>query len=234
MDSNGFALYLKRGGRSPSAINRCINYVAEFEAFLRDSRNGKKLEDVLGDDLIEFVEILELDANSKVKGYLLAIRHYYEYISNGEICRLARLLREERIERKTFELKKIKGVDQSQVNRLSECGIKNVDQMIEVGTTPEARDRIAKKTKIPKEVILEFVKLSDLARIPGVKGVRARLYYDAGIDTVEKIAALGPDELRAKVIQFIEESGFEGILTTPAEAKYTLEKARKLPRIIKY
>lgn len=81
---------------------------------------------------------------------------------------------------------------------------------------------------------MEFVKLSDLARNPGVKGVRARLYYDAGIDTVEKIAALEPEELRVIVMHYIAESGFEGVPTLPAEAKFTVDKARKLPSIIEY
>lgn len=234
MDVKGFALYLKKGGRSPSAINRCMNYVSEFEIFLKESRNGKEIDNANADDLIEFADMLDLNTKLKAKGYLWAIRYYYDYISNGEISGLAGLLREERIVRKPFELKKIRGVDQDQVLKLSECGIKNVTQMLEVGAIPDDRKRIAEETKTPQSVILEFVKLSDLARIPGVKGVRARLYYDAGIDTVEKIAALDPEELRTIVIQFIEESGFEGVSTTPSEAKYTVNKARKLPKIIEY
>jgi predicted RecB family nuclease len=76
--------------------------------------------------------------------------------------------------------------------------------------------------------------LADLARIPGVKGVRARLYYDAGIDTVEKLAAIVPEELREMVVAYVEISGFDGQPTLPAEAKFTVEKARKLPSIIEY
>jgi predicted RecB family nuclease len=48
---------------------------------------------------------------------------------------------------------------------------------------------LATQTGIPVEVVLELVKLSDLARLPGVKGIRARLYYDAGVDTVENLAS---------------------------------------------
>ena len=71
-----------------------------------------------------------------------------------------------------------------------------------------------------------------MARIPGVKGIRARLYYDAGIDTVEKIAAMEPEELHERVIIYVEESDFQGVPTLPAEAKYPAEKARVLSKII--
>ncbi len=234
MDKNGFTIYLKKGRRSPSAIRRCLKFVSEFEVFLKDSRGGKTLEDVQADDLIEYVMMLDIDTKSNAKGYLWAIRYYYDFISNSEIGELAGLLREERIKRKPFDLKEFIGVDQVYINKLSIIGIRNVAQMLEAGATYKDRKRIAEETKIPQSVILEFVKLSDLARIPGVKGVRARLYFDAGVDAVEKIAAFEPEELRTIVIHYVAESGFEGIPILPAEAKFTVNEARKLPRIIEY
>ncbi len=75
------------------------------------------------------------------------------------------------------------------------------------------------------------MKLSDLARIPGVKGVRARLYYEAGIDSVEKIAALEPEEFLDQVVEYVNKSGFDGVPTLPSEALYTVDKARKIPKI---
>jgi hypothetical protein len=76
------------------------------------------------------------------------------------------------------------------------------------------------------------VKLADLARIPGVKGTRARLYFEAGIDSVEKIASLEPEEIRELVVDYVDQSGFEGVPTLAKEAVYTVEKARKLPKMV--
>ena len=84
------------------------------------------------------------------------------------------------------------------------------------------------------DVILELVKLSDLARIPGVKGVRARLYCDAGVDTMEKMAEWRPEELRQMVDEFVERTGFEGIAPLPAEARFTVAQAKRLPKIVEY
>ena len=117
---------------------------------------------------------------------------------------------------------------------LSENGIRNVDQLLAAGATNIDRVVLADHTGIPLPSIIEFVKLSDLARIPGVKGIRARLYYEAGIDTIEKMADLEPEELHAQVTAYVNSSNFNGIATLPAEAIYTVEKVRELPKIVEY
>jgi len=70
MDKEGFGHYLKKGGRSPSAVNRCVKLVSEFEDFLQESRNNTLLEDVKPEDLIEFVKILDSISKTKAKGSL--------------------------------------------------------------------------------------------------------------------------------------------------------------------
>jgi predicted flap endonuclease-1-like 5' DNA nuclease len=234
MENKGFEEYLKRGGRSPSAINRCFRYVTEFESYLQEHRHGKQLAEVDDQDLIEFVDWIENRSNESAKGYLWALRYYYDYLSNDEIRNFAITLREERIDRAPFSLKKFQGVNPDYASQLAECGIQNVNQMLDAGLTNKDREQLSRETRIPKSGILEFVKLSDLARIPGVKGIRARLYYDAGIDTVEKIAAWEPDRLVEKIAEFVAKSGFEGIPTLPAEARYTIDQAKKLPKIVEY
>ncbi len=74
--------------------------------------------------------------------------------------------------------------------------------------------------------------MSDLTRIFAVKATRAQLYYEAGINTVEKIAALDPNELRSIVIKYAKESDFQGIPTLPKEAEATVNLARKLYAVI--
>ena len=234
MDKEGFEIYLQRGGRSPNAVKRCIKYVSTFEDYLRVSRQGTQLDDVKPDELIGFLKSLDKDAETKSKGYLWAIRYYYDFTDDPEICKLAGMLREEMMERKPFSLKEFRGVDRDCVDALAENGIRNVDQMLAAGATNVDRVALAELTGIPLPSILEFVKLSDLTRIPGVKGIRARLYYEAGIDTIEKMADHEPEELHAQVAAYVNSSNFNGIATLPVEAIYTVEKARELPKIVEY
>lgn len=234
MDREGFTQFLRGSGRSSSATARCVRCMAEFEAYLEVQRRGKGLQEVGPEDLEDFVAWLEEAPNSSAKTHLWALRHYYDYVSDDPMCSLAGALREERIERSPFPLAKFQGVDPQYVARLQAAGVKNVAQMLKAGQTPRDRQALAEDTDLPINAILELVKLSDLARIPGIKGIRARLYYGAGVDTIEKLAGWDPEELRAMLVGFVEETGFEGIAPLPKEVAFSVARARRLPKIVEY
>ncbi|MFC2030368.1 DUF4332 domain-containing protein [Chloroflexota bacterium] len=234
MNNEAFRLYLKRGGRSASAADRCVAKVAEFERFLIADRNGASLDDASPGELVTFVAEIERVPRASAKTHLWAIRYYYRFSSNAEMARIAGALRQDRINRRSFALKQFRGVNQDAVQILAEAGLSDVRQMLKAGRTEEDRAELAIQTGLPEGAVLEFVKLSDLARIPGVKAVRARLYYDSGVDTVENIAQWQPEELRAMLVDWIDRTGFEGIAPLPKEAEFTVNTARELPRLIQY
>jgi hypothetical protein len=234
MDVEGFAQFLKRGRRSPSAVARCTRCVEEFEGYLDAQRDGKDLREAGPDDLESFVAWLEEAPRASAKTHLWALRYYYEYVSDEAMRTLAGALREERIERTPFALNDFQGVDADHVDRLKAAGVKNVAQMLKAGQTPRDRQVLAEETGVPIDAILEFVKLSDLARIPGLKGIRARLYHDAGVDTIEKLAGWDPEGLRAMLVDFVKETGFEGIAPLPKEVAFSVARAKRLPKIVEY
>jgi len=234
MDKIEFQKYLKKGGRSKDAIERCVHYVSDYEEYLRKISPPIKLNDSKAENLSNFISNLDLSTNPKSKSYLWALAYYFNFIENQELSTLARLLREERIERRPFSLSAFKGIDVAFVRVLSMHGIKTTDQMLHAGSCPESRRDLSIQTGIPGEIILEFVKLSDLARIPGVKGVRARLYYEIGIDSVEKMGNLDAQELRNQTVDYIERSNFDGVPPLPAEVEYTVEKAKTLPNVVRF
>ena len=234
MDQAGFERFLRRGGRSPSATSRCMRHVQEFEQFLLMHRDGRTLEKANATDLEIFVASIESEPKASAKTHLWALRYYYEYTSNAEIRSLAASMREQRIQRTPFPLNKFRGVETEYADKLASAGVRNVSQMLEAGRTPQDRLALAKKTGVPLDAILEYVKLSDLARIPGTKGIRARLYYDAGVDTLENLAEWDPVELRAMVISFVERTGFDGIAPLPKEAASAIATAKRLPKVVEY
>jgi len=85
--------------------------------------------------------------------------------------------------RNPFKLGDFRGIHPDVIAALDAQHIKNADQLLNAGRTRQQRASLAKATGIPEDAILELVKLADLARLPGVKGIRARLYYDAGVDS---------------------------------------------------
>lgn len=234
MDEEGFARFLKKGGRSHTAINRCIVCVTAFERYLQDCQKNKRLEEAREEDLRSFVEQAKESSRVPAKTYLWALRYYFEFSSNKEMRKLTGELRQQLIKRKPFELKSLRGASPEYVKKLAAISIKNVEQMLQAGKTQAERQKLSEKTGIPVEAILELVKLSDLSRIFGVKAVRARLYYDAGIDSVEKMAEQNPEKLRACLIEFVERTGFDGIAPLPKEAEFTVKEAKRLPKIVEY
>ena len=234
MDKEGFTRYLKRGGRSPSAVKRCVHQVRGFEAFLRDHREGRSIGDSTNPDLEAYVEWVEREPPASAKIPLWALRHYFQYASMDDQSALATRLRRDRIKRKPFSVKRFVDVDPEHVERLAAIGIRSVDEMLEAGRTPEDRRRLSEESGVPPEYVLEFVKLSDLARIRGIKGIRARLYHDAGIDTLENMAGWDPEEMRTMLVEWVERTGFHGVAPLPAEACFSIESAKKLPKIVEY
>ena len=229
-----FQTFLKRGGRSQSAIKRCVAHVKEFEQYLREHQNSKALNEAGFEELESFVAWIESEPKASAKGHLWGLRYYYEYTSNQAMRDLAGELRQQRIKRKPFALKGFRGINSEYVAKLAAVGIANVEQMREAGRTPDSRQELSEKTGVHLEAIVEFVKLSDLARIPGLKSIRARLYYDAGVDTVERLAERDPIELRAMLIAYVERTGFDGIAPLPKEAQGAVAQAKKLPQVVEY
>ena len=229
----GFRRSLKSGGKSESAAGRIVAYVKEFERYLEEHCSvGLNEADI--EDLEVFAAWIEEKPKASAKGHLWGIGYYYEYTSNEELANLAGILREQRIERRPFPLREFRGLNSEYLEKLAAVGILNVKQMLEVGNTERGRGALAEDTGVTEDVILELVKLSDLARIPGVKGIRARLYHDAGVDTMEKMAEWEPEELRKMAAKFVERTGFEGIAPLPAETRFTITQAKNLPKIVEY
>ncbi|MHA1905435.1 MAG: DUF4332 domain-containing protein [Candidatus Thorarchaeota archaeon] len=230
----GFRIFLKRGGRSKSAVDRVIRFVEELEKYLKDHRKGKSLLKANAQDLESYVNWYEQSTKKSANTKLWGLQYYFEFTSNDSLKNLAGKLRQKRIKRTPFSLAKFRGVNQAFAEKLAKIGIKNVDQMLEAGKTPKDRKDLAQRSDVPIDAILEFVKLSDLTRIGAVRTIRARLYYDAGIDTVEKMAQWNAEDLRAYLLEWVERTGFEGIATLPKEAEHATAAAKKLPKIIEY
>lgn len=134
--------------------------------------------------------------------------------------------------RAPFKLHEFRGVDPEAIGKLAAYGIKTVEQMLAAARTKPQRTALATATAIPEPVIVELVQLSDLARLPGVKGIRARLYYDAGVRSVEQMATWAPEALRQMLIAFVEQTGFAGIPPLPKEVRSTIENAQHLPKVV--
>jgi hypothetical protein len=231
MDKQNFRKHMKRNRRSESAINRCVEYVGVFETFLAKIKPTERIEETSEQELEEFVFWSKTE-DKNTNTLLWALAHYFTYLSLEGLAEKAKQLRKRERVQKPLPLKEIRGVEPEVLEKLARAEIVNVVSLLEATKTPQRRSQLSSSTTVPIETILEMAKLADLCRIPGVKGIRARLYFEAGVDTLEKMAQWDPVQLREMLIDFVNQTAFDGIAPWPKEVSFTVKTARKLPKVL--
>ena len=231
MNKKGFIEFFEKKKKSERAINSYTNFVQQYEAYLFEHKKGK-IEKAVKKDLHDFEKWGERN-NIKINRYLWGIKEYYDFISKEELKLEANAMIGERY-LSQFKLKDFVGVNQSYIKKLAKEGIKTAKEMLSAGVNKQKRSELSRNTGIPLEDIIELVKLSDQARIGGHKKVRARLYHEAGFDTIDKMAVCDSEKIRKILADFIQKTGFKGIPPTPGEAHNTVTMAKYLKRLVQY
>ena len=232
MDKKGFIGFLDTKKKSARTINSYTDLVQQYEAYLFEHKKRKTIKKAGKKDLHDFAKWGE-KKNLKINRYLWGIKEYYDFISKEELKLEANAMIGERY-LSQFKLKDFAGVKQSYTKKLAKEGITNAKEMLYAGLTKQKRMEISQNTGIPVDDVLELVKLSDQARIGGHKKIRARLYHEAGLDTIDKMAACDSEEIRKILADFIQKTGFKGIPPTPGEAQNTVTMAKYLKRLVQY
>ncbi|TFG30433.1 DUF4332 domain-containing protein [Candidatus Thorarchaeota archaeon] len=221
---------MKRNHQSEVAINRCVDSTKQWEKFLQMIGTLERNSTIK--DLHAFADYL--NDERKIKPAMQGLSYYFKFLENNIMSQEASKIRGKYLKRNALNLKDFVGLTNDDITILKEKGITNANNILAAGTTEDKRKALAKDTGIPYDSILALVKMADLSRIFGVKGVRARLYVDSGIDTVEKMSEANSEELIATTSSFIERTNFPGIPPTQKEAKSAIETAKKILKNIDY
>jgi hypothetical protein len=164
---------------------------------------------------------------------LWVLNRYYTCVSNDLMyCAVNELLGLDYL--KKYNLKDFLGVNHQHTQALRKEGVSTCEDMLKAGRTEKDREKLAKKTGVPPSAILELVKLADMSRIVGLKSKRARLYYDAGLDTLDKIAKADPEKMEKMFVEFVERTKFDGTPPPLGEAAFAVKLAKYLPRVVEY
>ena len=235
VDEASFRRYLKKTGHTEQRCDYEVHNVQRYEGYLSRHRN-KKLGEETPEDLTSFVEWAK---GRKEKGsaqgniLLFVLARYYNSISDDSMfCAVQERIGMEFT--KKANLKDFLGVNHQHTQALRKEGISTSEHMLKAGRTDEGRRKLSEETGVPFDAIMELVKLADLSRIGGLARKRARLYYDAGLDTLDKIAGWDSEKMQRMFVEFVERTGFGGSSPTPSEAAFTVKLARYLPRIVEY
>ena len=232
MDKDRFIQRMRKDKKSESTIKRNIELTQNFGKYLLENKK-RKIEEASPRDLEDFKIWAEKNKLQNIRMYFMSLSAYYEYLAKKKMVLKAKELMGI-IELDTYKLKDFQGINTNNIAKLKRKGIHTAKQILDKGYTKKGRDRLSRELTIPVAPILELVKLSDLARIPGVKKIRARLYYEAGLDTLEKMAACDAEGLRNISAEYIQKISFKGIPPTQKEAEHTVTMAKYLKKYVEY
>lgn len=203
----------------------------QFEDYLARHKN-KKLGTETPEDLKDFVNWAQ-GKRETVNVLLWVLNRYYTCVPNDLMfCAVNELLGLDYM--KKSNLKDFLGVNHQHTQALRKEGVFTCEHMLKVGRTEEGRRKLAEKTDVPPSAVLELVRLADMSRIVGLKSKRARLYHDAGLDTLDKIAKSDPEKMQQMFAEFVARTGFDGSPPTASETAFAVKLAKYLPRIVEY
>jgi hypothetical protein len=115
------------------------------------------------------------------------------------------------------------------LNRLSQMGLGDQLAVISTGQTPAQRKMIALQANLEAATVDEIVKYCDFYRTgKNLKHIRAKIYYDMGMDTWQKWAEEISEAIIARFADYIQEILLEGerLIPWPKEVRNGIEWAK--------
>jgi uncharacterized membrane protein/predicted flap endonuclease-1-like 5' DNA nuclease len=131
-------------------------------------------------------------------------------------------------------LKYIEGIGETYRQKLRQAGIRNVDELLDKGSTPRGRQEIAETTGISEKLLLRWINEADLYRIHGIGKEYAELLEAAGVDTVPELAQRVPAHLHEKMGAANAQKKLVRHLPALAQVESWVTQAQNLPRKITY
>jgi predicted flap endonuclease-1-like 5' DNA nuclease len=131
-------------------------------------------------------------------------------------------------------IKDIEGIGETYKKKLNAVGVKTTDRLLEVGKTPKGRKELEQKTGIGHKLILEWVNLADLFRIPGVGEEYSDLLEEAGVDTVKELKNRKPDALWQKMKEVNDKKKLVRRLPSLKSVEKWVSLAKGLPPMVEY
>ncbi len=232
MDEDGFRSYMREKKAPLRKTRTYMNRIRRFEKYLSENEDGESIESATAEDLEKYVEWCK---ENKVNPYLelFGIREYYRFLGIEELPYTCNQIMQI-IQLEKFKLGNFLTANQESAKKLAGIGIKTASQILEVGKTIKEREILARKSEVPVDEVLKFVKLANLARCPGHMKKRACLYYEAGLDTFDKIADQDPELMIKFLDDFIKKTGFDGSAPILADARSSVENSKRILRIIEF
>jgi len=136
---------------------------------------------------------------------------------------------------RSHKIEQVEGIGPVMADRLRKAGVRTLSDLLERGRHRHGRAGLAETSGIADAVILKWVNMADLFRVPGVGGEYAELLEKAGVDTVKELRTRNPENLHASLAE-ANGGGRRLVRQLPGlkrVSSWTTE-ARRLPPVVTY
>ena len=133
-----------------------------------------------------------------------------------------------------MHIEAIEGIVISPLEKLRFQGRASMANMIEEGLTRVGRARIAERTGVGPNLILQLVERTYLMRITGIGESFADLLEAAGVDSVPELAHRNADNLYEKILEVNQRKTIVRKLPSRKQVGDWIDQAKQIPKHVTY
>lgn len=133
---------------------------------------------------------------------------------------------------KERKLKEIDCISEKYISLLQDSGIKTSSQILLKFKCHEEILRASEKYGIPYSEMYKIACLCDLMRLPGVKCVRAELYFNCNIRSITDMAKQDLINIKEYIYHYIEDTNSKKSVPLNKELKTQISWAKVMPIIL--
>ncbi len=135
---------------------------------------------------------------------------------------------------KPVNLDKFPGIQKDIINKLNGIGIKNTAHLFKRIKTIEDREKLSSETGISNEKITDLTKLTDLSRIKWIGPIFARLFFESGTDTAQKVSKADSRPLYRKLVEINAEKEYTKGKFIENDVALCIKVSKMVPKVIEY
>ncbi|MES9941321.1 MAG: DUF4332 domain-containing protein [Candidatus Thiodiazotropha sp. 6PLUC2] len=132
------------------------------------------------------------------------------------------------------KLVEIEGIGETYASKLEGADIKNLEALLQKGSTKKGRKELEDATGISGKLILRWINMADLFRVKGIGEQYSDLLEAAGVDTVPELAQRKPENLHAKMVEVNEAKNLVRAVPSLSAVEKWVAEAKELPRVVTY
>ena len=135
---------------------------------------------------------------------------------------------------KDRRLSDISSIDNNFIDALIKNGVNTSGKYLSSISKEDGVYRLVNEYAVSIDVVTRVACICDLMRLPGVKELRANLYFDCGYKTVKDFSVETWESMRQTIDQHIQLSGSSKSLPLPKELATQIAVAKVIPYVLSF